>query len=416
MKFNMNKILVLITTSFPYGKLEPFIESELNYYACFDKVLCLSIHKSGEARKINYPNNFIFSNVDDYKFSRDIKYVPKILFKRNFWSDFFNLLKSCRLSIRNLHYLLSVGIQTEHYTKCVKKRIKDFEKNNGCNNKYVFYSYWMVEHAMCGIELKKHFKKAINITRAHGYDLYEYRHSGKYIPYRKYILDNTDLVMPISTDGFEYLNRMYGKRDNIQLSRLGTKDYGISEDNYDEYDLTVVSCSWCTEVKRIDLIIKTLSRIKNKKIRWIHFGDGNLFESLKTLANEILPSNVKYYLKGAVTNEKILEFYKNNNIDLFLNVSASEGIPVSIMEVQSFGIPVIATNVGGVKEIITHGENGYLISTDFCIDELVSLIEKFIVMPEDERMNLRKTARVMWQNKYSASNNYTRFFDQIAKL
>ena len=158
----------------------------------------------------------------------------------------------------------------------------------------------MVEHAMCGIALKQYYKDSVNVTRTHGYDLYEYRDKGKYIPFRKYILDNTDLVLPISIDGFEYLNRMYGKRDNIQLSRLGTKDYGISEYTKTDYDLTIVSCSWCTEVKRIDLIIKTLSKIKNKRIRWIHFGDGYLYESLKALAKKVLPSNIEYAFKGAV--------------------------------------------------------------------------------------------------------------------
>ena len=180
--------------------------------------------------------------------------------------------------------------------------------------------------------------------------------------------------------------------------------------------MTIVSCSWCTEVKRIDLIINTLSKIKNKRIRWIHFGDGYLYESLKALAKKVLPPNIEYAFKGAVANVEILDFYKNNSIDVFLNVSASEGIPVSIMEVQSFGIPVIATDVGGVKEIITHGENGYLIQKNFCIDELVAHIEEFIIMPVDKKINLRKVARTMWQNKYSASYNYTRIFEKIIKL
>ena len=412
----MNKILVLITTSFPYGKLESFIESELDYYTTFDKVLCFSIHKTGDPRDIEYPNNFIFCSVDDYKFKRDIKYIPKLLFLKNFWNEVFTLLKSYRFSMRNIRHLLSVGMQTEHYYNILKKKIDKFERDNGHNNKYFFYSYWMVEHAMCGIRLKRKFKDSINITRTHRYDLYEYRDKGKYIPYRKYILDNTDRVLPISTDGLEYLTKMYGKRDNVCLSRLGTKDYGISSCHKGEYDLVIVSCSWCTEVKRIDLIIKTLSRIKKFKIQWIHLGDGYLYEKLKIMAKEMLPSNVEYSFKGSVSNKGILEYYKNSHIDVFLNVSASEGIPVSIMEAQSFGIPVIATNVGGVKEIIIHEENGYLIEKDFRIEELDSLIEEFIAKSSDEKEKMRKQSRSLWENKYSAQNNYTDLFNQISEL
>ena len=45
---------------------------------------------------------------------------------------------------------------------------------------------------------------------------------------------------------------------------------------------------------------------------------------------------------------------------MFINLSSSEGIPVSIMEAQSFGIPVIATNVGGSGEIVV-SETGVLV-------------------------------------------------------
>lgn len=412
----MDKILVLITTSFPYGKLEPFIESELDYYTNFDKVLCLSIHKTGEPRKINYPRNFLFSCVDDYIFKRDVKYISGLLLKKKFWSEILELLKSNRFSIRNIRHLISVGIQAEHYYKCLIKELDRFEQKNGRNNKYIFYSYWMVEHAMCGIALKQYYKGSINVTRTHGYDLYEYRDEGKYIPFRRHILDNTDLVLPISVDGLEYLNNMYGQRDNIMLSCLGTKDCGMSDLKKTDYDLTIVSCSWCVEVKRIDLIIKTLSKIEDKKIRWIHLGDGKLYESLKVLAKEILPVNIEYIFKGAVTNTEILDFYKNNSIDAFLNVSASEGIPVSIMEVQSFGIPVIATDVGGVKEIITHGENGYLLPKDFSVDKLVRLLESFIEKSAEDKEKMRKSSRVRWQKYYSAANNYTKLFKIISEL
>ncbi len=416
MKNDMKKNLILITTSFPYGKLEPFIESELNYYKNFDKVLCLAIHRNGEPREIKYPENFEFQQINEYKFKRDIKYALQILFNRNFWAEVATLVKSSRFTVKNIHHLISLGLQTEHYYRAIKKVIEKFEKNDSCDNKLYFYSYWMVEHAMAGIRLKKRFKNSINLTRAHGYDLYEYRDKGKYIPFRKYILNNTNYVLPISSDGFEYLNQMYGTHNNIILSRLGTKDCGLPLHNKSEYELRIVSCSWCTGVKRIDLIIKALSRIKSARIQWIHLGDGDLYDELLNLAKTTLPSNIDYNFKGAVTNVEILDFYKNNHIDLFLNTSSTEGIPVSIMEVQSFGIPVIATDVGGVKEIITCGKNGYLLEKNFEIQELTTLIEEYIAKPLADKEILRKNARTMWEEHFSAQKNYNYLFDEIISL
>lgn len=411
----MKKILVLITTSFPYGKLEPFIENELEHYSKFDKVIALSLRRIGDARTIDYPTNFSYDYIKEYKFKRDIKFLLLLVFKKNFWFEIYNLIKTSRFTIRNLHHLVSLGLQTEHYYRELKKAIEKF-KNPKDEYRFYFYSYWMVEHAMCSIMLKKHYKNAINITRAHGYDLYEYRDKGKYIPYRNYILNNTNYVLPISKDGVRYLTERYGERDNIKLSRLGTKDYSITPYQKSKYNLTLVSCSWCTEVKRIDLIIKALEKIQNLKIKWIHLGDGPLFENLTKIAKELLPSNIEYEFKGAVSNKEIIEYYKQNQIDVFINVSASEGIPVSIMEAQSFGIPVIATDVGGVKEIITHNTNGVLLNKDIKIEELAEEIKKFSLLSENEITRLRNASRKMWEEKYAARKNYEQLFNEIISL
>ena len=61
---------------------------------------------------------------------------------------------------------------------------------------------------------------------------------------------------------------------------------------------------------------------------------------------------------------------------MFINVSSTEGIPVSIMEAMSFGIPVIATAVGGTPEIVNN-ENGYLLSKDPSAKELAEVIQNF---------------------------------------
>ena len=67
---------------------------------------------------------------------------------------------------------------------------------------------------------------------------------------------------------------------------------------------------------------------------------------------------------GHYPNEELLRYYGSNHVDLFINTSSTEGVPVSIMEAQSFGIPVIATDTGGVKEVVTEG-TGSLLPVDF---------------------------------------------------
>ena len=79
---------------------------------------------------------------------------------------------------------------------------------------------------------------------------------------------------------------------------------------------------------------------------------------------------------GAIQNVEVYKYYNEHCADLFINVSSSEGLPVSIMEAISFGIPVIATDVGGTGEIVKNGISGFLINRDFETVELAKKIMK----------------------------------------
>ena len=77
-------------------------------------------------------------------------------------------------------------------------------------------------------------------------------------------------------------------------------------------------------------------------------------------------------------------------IDILLLPSISEGLPMSIIEAQSLGIPVIATAVGGIPEIIKDGENGIIVERDpksisFAIERLCNDVEGYKNMVESSK-------------------------------
>ena len=69
---------------------------------------------------------------------------------------------------------------------------------------------------------------------------------------------------------------------------------------------------------------------------------------------------VAFNFLGAMPHSKVLEYYQTHYTDLFIQASRSEGIPVSIMEALSYGTPVLATNVGGVAELLPQGSMSLL--------------------------------------------------------
>ena len=104
----------------------------------------------------------------------------------------------------------------------------------------------------------------------------------------------------------------------------------------------------------------------------------------------------------------MIEHYLHHPVDIFVNVSASEGLPVSIMEAISFNIPVIATNVGGTSEIITP-ESGILLEANFQSQELADKI--ILVYKNKEHFQPRK----LWEEKFDAEKNYTQFIEHILR-
>ncbi len=107
--------------------------------------------------------------------------------------------------------------------------------------------------------------------------------------------------------------------------------------------------------KRIEIALQILSKLKeeNKKIFFVFFGDGPLEEQMKNYANEL----------KVLTNCKFFGYVKNatayfNYFDVILLTSKWEGLPLTIWEAMYYEVPIISTNVGGVKEIIESNNCG----------------------------------------------------------
>ena len=134
---------------------------------------------------------------------------------------------------------------------------------------------------------------------------------------------------------------------------------------------------------------------------------------MKNTANRTLPENVVCDFRGYVSNQDLMLEYSNNDYDVFINVSSTEGIPVSIMEAMSFGIPAIASNVGGTNEIVIDGFNGFLIDSDFIVEGVVNKLKHLISISETDYIRLRTNARLFWNQTFFAKDNYKKFHHDL---
>ena len=125
--------------------------------------------------------------------------------------------------------------------------------------------------------------------------------------------------------------------------------------------------------------------------------------------------NIKYDFKGYIQNSELLAYCKSNPFHLFVNVSESEGVPVSIMEALSFGTPVAATAVGGTPEIVFHGKNGFLLPVNTTPVEIAKVFRKFYTMSNDEYNAFRNNARKTWSIMCNSDEVYPIFYESLIK-
>jgi glycosyltransferase involved in cell wall biosynthesis len=404
------KNLVLITNRYPYLPGEEFLHTEFPYlkneFQHIYIVTTNSLIKEENQRELDSSIKVYHSFDRPYSKS----YLLKQLFKDTEGLKWVSKeMGQVALSPKKMLKLLNwVAIAVQ--VKQTLQRVVQEELLSSENA--VVYSYWQSPGALAAVMLKKRFGYK-TVSRAHGGDVYAERHNPAYLPVQAEVIEELDQLYLISDDGRDYISAKYPTvQERLSVRRLGTKDPKLTGQHSVDDIFRIVSCSYVVPVKRLELLIDALKLCKNR-IEWTHIGDGPLFEQIKLKADE-LPEHISVRFLGSKKNHEIFEYYSDNKVDFFVNVSSTEGIPVSIMEVFSFGIPAIATDVGGTRELVNQS-TGRLLKKDIEPSELALLIDEMAQLSKGEREVLGKEALKTWQEDYNAERNFTSFASELSE-
>jgi glycosyltransferase involved in cell wall biosynthesis len=250
------------------------------------------------------------------------------------------------------------------------------------------------------------------IARAHHHDLYPNLSPEGYNPFDDYLKCHLDCVYSISNDGINILKQIGYKADQIHLSRLGVaKPKHVAASSTDGV-LRLISVSRVEHIKRLDLLVAALKLTPSSmRIEWTHFGTGTQFSAIEESLRS-LPANVSAHLQGEVRNVEVLAHYLNHPVDILINVSASEGVPVSIMEALSFGVPCIATDVGATSEIVNTA-NGCLLNKNVTSAEVIDAVID-LEQRTKSKESLHDEAIQMWEEHFNRDKNFIDFAEQIS--
>jgi len=404
----MDTNIILITSSFPYGNGEQFLESEATTLAeRFSNVVVVPRKIQGEARPL--PANFSV----EMGFSKLVS--EDALVKRLLLALLYIVRTGTRPSLSARKF--KVQIIASYYALRSEQFFESLMKSEGLkDNPVLFYSYWFYPVVIGIAAIKKRLgsSRLSLVVRAHGSDVYEAVHGIDEFPYRREVINTLDRVFCISEDGAAHLRSKYNAA-NVQVSRLGSRRPRAVPSKRDSV-ITVVSCSSINSIKRVALIFSAINMFarlhSNQHVHWIHIGSGPLVGQLNKKVT-VAEANLLITFKGNISNNEVHRFYEENYVDCFVNLSTSEGVPVSIMEAMAYEIPVVATNVGGVPEIVETGA-GVLVSVDAKPMIVAAAIERLVMgdLVEIARLN----AREVWERKYDAAQNYSEFADVLLSI
>jgi colanic acid/amylovoran biosynthesis glycosyltransferase len=407
-----SKTLYYFTLSYPFGFGEQWKKNELDVFSkYFHTIVVVPLSYSGNTKpKPLPPNTTLVGPIIDKPFHK-IDYLVFFI-SLPFSNIFFKTVKEfiSSGSWSNWQKFKTWFADSLLMLKLLKHSFfKDLVKKNNRDN--VLYFFWGTGLSQALLFLNKNeFGKIV--VRFHGIDLYEDRHRSQYIPYRTEQLKKLDLAALISKQGKDYITKRYSHiRFNAEVYRLGCLSKGLSIPS-DDGVFRIVSCSAIIHVKRISLISQALRYIK-KPVEWKHIGDGELRSEVEDL-NKKLPDNILVNFVGKIESEKVLDEYVGKSIDLFLNVSESEGVPVAVMEAFSAGIPVLATDVGGTSEIVNNNL-GKLLKPDVTPEELADEITNFAEKTTVSKNIIRRNCFEQYMNNCDAAVWATRMAEYLVK-
>jgi glycosyltransferase involved in cell wall biosynthesis len=163
------------------------------------------------------------------------------------------------------------------------------------------------------------------------------------------------------------------------------------------------------EQKNLIMIAKVFKQLSNEKRNVILLMVGEDPSYGKEIWNEVLKiKSQNTFLLGSIANVGDYMICS----DAFCLSSLYEGMPITILEAYSAGIPVISTPVGGVPDILADNENGIL-SQDITEESYYKAINRFLKMKDEVIKLIKRKNKLDFSNKYKieiAAKNYEELY------
>jgi N-acetyl-alpha-D-glucosaminyl L-malate synthase BshA len=244
------------------------------------------------------------------------------------------------------------------------------------------------------------------ITTLHGTDITLVGSDRSYLPITRFSIEQSDAVTSIST----YLKDLTVTEFDVHRPIEVIPNF-VNCDLYVRPETSPLREKWAPggepilmhlsnfrPVKRVCDVIQIFARVcREIPARLVMIGDGPDRSSAEWLARKLnIADRVLFLGKQDSVQEKIAA------ADLFLLPSQLESFGLAALEAMACEVPVIATNTGGLPEVVTNGEDGYLVPPGD-VDAAASFALSILTSPDRGR-EMGRRARINARSKYCSKD------------
>ena len=228
---------------------------------------------------------------------------------------------------------------------------------------------------------------------------------------RSFSIKKSDIVVTPSQHLKNFILNL-GYKNEIEIINNGVS---IPEESAkiftnDEINITIVSR--LVTHKNIEKIIRAISDLNSPLINLNIIGDGPELNQLQKIS---LESNNKdnIIFHGKLNRDEIDHIFLNS--DIYIQASNYEGLPHSLLEAMSYGIPVLCTPVGECKEILGNEDRGYILDLPVSKNNIKSKISQ-IIGEKDIANKKGERGKDFINEKYNLTNSFNLYKNLFTRL
>ncbi|MFN6134811.1 MAG: N-acetyl-alpha-D-glucosaminyl L-malate synthase BshA [Bacteroidota bacterium] len=286
-------------------------------------------------------------------------------------------------------------MEFNQYTLSLAGKILDVAKYEQLDVVHVHYAIPHAVSAYLAKEISRSTRPFRLVTTLHGTDITLVGLEPTFLPLVKFSLEKSDVVTAVSGFLAEKTRQSFGQDLSIRVipNFVDTVLYTRGDCSHLEKHLKkdgefiLMHVSNFRPVKRVQDCVRILAEVRKKvPARLVFVGDGPERSDAERLCRELGVEDHVTFLGKQSARPEILSV-----ADIFLLPSQQESFGLSALEAMSCSVPVVATNIGGIPEVVKHDETGFIAELGdvdrmarYCLD-LLTKPKKLAIFRENAR-------------------------------